>query len=69
MPTRERERTIIDDAELMRLRALSQDAEDRYQRLKTLVSDSATLRAALELWNDAAGAVRLYEKEQRERGG
>lgn len=51
------------DPELQRLRALADEAEDRYFRLKLLLLDSATIESAHSLWGEAARALRVYESQ------
>lgn len=56
---------MSDDPELLRLRAIARTAEDRYFRLKVLLRDPATLKAAHKIWSDAEEAVRIREEKFR----
>jgi hypothetical protein len=51
------------DAELRRLEEIERVAHDRFARLSepSGISDPATIKAAKEIWAEAASAVRLYK--------
>ena len=49
------------DLELLRLEGVLLHARERLARITRLIPDPAVLRAAEELWNDAASAVRAHK--------